>query len=222
MVLEYVDHSNSVSDATLLADLTRVANTIGRSKITISDYTSYGNYNPSTIMRHFQTWNHALELAGLQISNKTYTIQELYDNLANVWLKLGHQPSRRDLAIVQSPISYKAYERQFGKWSTALKSFVDYYNSSSDSVITNDASGAPPTTHSTSRDINLRTRFLVMQRDHFKCCMCGASPAKDPSVELQIDHIVPWAHGGETTLDNLQTLCSKCNLGKSDLHSQIR
>ena len=54
MALEYVDHSNSVSDATLLADLTRVANTIGHSKITISDYTSYGNYNPSTIMRHWR------------------------------------------------------------------------------------------------------------------------------------------------------------------------
>lgn len=60
-------------------------------------------------------------------------------------------------------------------------------------------------------------RFRIMQRDNFKCCMCGASPAKDPSVVLHIDHIVPWAKGGETTFENLQTLCSKCNLGKSDL-----
>lgn len=72
-------------------------------------------------------------------------------------------------------------------------------------------------TRTTSRDINLRLRFLVMQRDNFKCCMCGASPAKDPAIVLHIDHIVPWAKGGETTYENLQTLCSKCNLGKSDL-----
>ena len=65
--------------------------------------------------------------------------------------------------------------------------------------------------------MNLRTRFIVMQRDKFKCCVCGASPAKDSSVELQVDHIIPWAKGGETVIDNLQTLCSKCNLGKSDL-----
>lgn len=71
--------------------------------------------------------------------------------------------------------------------------------------------------HKTSRTINLRTRFLVLQRDNFCCCKCGASPAKDQTVELQIDHIIPWSKGGETVIDNLQTLCSKCNLGKSNL-----
>lgn len=71
--------------------------------------------------------------------------------------------------------------------------------------------------HKTSRDINLRMRFKVMQQDNFKCCLCGASPAKDSSVELHIDHIKPWSKGGETVIENLQTLCSKCNLGKSDL-----
>lgn len=69
----------------------------------------------------------------------------------------------------------------------------------------------------TNRDINLRLRFKVMQRDHFKCCFCGASPAKDSSVVLHVDHIIPWSKGGETVIDNLQTLCSKCNLGKSDI-----
>ena len=56
-----------------------------------------------------------------------------------------------------------------------------------------------------------------MQRDDFKCCICGASPAKNSSVELVLDHVVPWDKGGETTYDNLQTLCKECNLGKSDL-----
>jgi 5-methylcytosine-specific restriction endonuclease McrA len=27
-----------------------------------------------------------------------------------------------------------------------------------------------------------------------------------------------WAKGGETEINNLQTLCSKCNLGKSDMY----
>ena len=71
--------------------------------------------------------------------------------------------------------------------------------------------------HYTSRNINARLRFKVLSRDNFKCCACGASPAKDPSVELHVDHIIPWSKGGETELENLQTLCSKCNLGKSDL-----
>lgn len=69
----------------------------------------------------------------------------------------------------------------------------------------------------TTRVISDKLRYQVLKRDNFKCCACGASPAKDSSVELHIDHIVPWSKGGETTMENLQTLCSKCNLGKSDL-----
>ena len=71
--------------------------------------------------------------------------------------------------------------------------------------------------HKTKRDINLRLRFTVMKRDNFKCCMCGRSPATTPGLELHIDHITPWSKGGETIIDNLQTLCSDCNLGKSNL-----
>ena len=56
------------------------------------------------------------------------------------------------------------------------------------------------------RSIPDKLRYQVLKRDNFKCCACGASPAKDPSVELHIDHILPWAKGGETVLENLQTL----------------
>ena len=68
----------------------------------------------------------------------------------------------------------------------------------------------------TSRNVSDKLRYQVLKRDHFRCCICGASPAKDPTVELHVDHIVPWSKGGETVLDNLQALCSRCNLGKSD------
>lgn len=70
-------------------------------------------------------------------------------------------------------------------------------------------------THKTPRDPGNNLRFLVMKRDNYKCQICGDSPAKNPQTELHIDHIVPWSKGGETVLDNLQTLCSKCNMGKT-------
>ncbi len=71
--------------------------------------------------------------------------------------------------------------------------------------------------HKTNRDIGLRLRFMVMKRDSFKCCICGRSPATNPGLELHIDHIIPWSKGGETVIDNLQTLCSDCNLGKGNI-----
>lgn len=108
-----------------------------------------------------------------------------------------------------------------------MEAFVNFINAddppqeesntveSDESVVPDAAPGA--FIHKTSRDINLRLRFKVFLRDHFKCYACGASPAKDPAVVLHVDHIVPWSKGGETVLDNLQTLCSRCNLGKSDI-----
>ena len=57
-------------------------------------------------------------------------------------------------------------------------------------------------------------RYRVMQRDGFRCVLCGRS-AKD-NVQLHVDHICPVSKGGKTELSNLRTLCQDCNLGKSD------
>lgn len=57
-----------------------------------------------------------------------------------------------------------------------------------------------------------RTRFEVFKRDHFTCQYCGAQP---PTVVLVVDHIVPVAAGGESTIDNLIAACEPCNQGKA-------
>jgi translation initiation factor IF-1 len=61
-----------------------------------------------------------------------------------------------------------------------------------------------------------RLRFLIFQRDHYTCRICGKS--KYDKVKLHVDHIIPIAKGGKTEESNLQTLCEVCNLGKSDLN----
>lgn len=57
-------------------------------------------------------------------------------------------------------------------------------------------------------------RWQVFQRDDFKCVACGLSQ-KDGAI-LHVDHIVPRSKGGSDTLDNYQTLCQTCNIGKSN------
>lgn len=57
-------------------------------------------------------------------------------------------------------------------------------------------------------------RYNVLNRDRYRCCICGAS-AQD-GAKLHVDHIVPVSKGGRTVMDNLQTLCERCNLGKSN------
>lgn len=58
-----------------------------------------------------------------------------------------------------------------------------------------------------------KLRYEVLKRDNYRCRICGAS-ASDGVTQLHVDHIVPVARGGKTELNNLQTLCQRCNLGK--------
>lgn len=50
----------------------------------------------------------------------------------------------------------------------------------------------------------------VYARDKGKCAWCGST------TNLQIDHIIPHSKGGADTLENLQILCQRCNLEKSN------
>jgi 5-methylcytosine-specific restriction endonuclease McrA len=62
----------------------------------------------------------------------------------------------------------------------------------------------------TRAPIPTELRRAVFERDGGRCVDCGGS------FDLRYDHILPVAHGGATTLQNLQLLCAECNRGKSD------
>jgi hypothetical protein len=57
--------------------------------------------------------------------------------------------------------------------------------------------------------------WSVLARDKWTCCSCGRS-SKEEGITLEVDHILPRSKGGTDDLDNLQTLCKKCNIGKSN------
>ena len=50
----------------------------------------------------------------------------------------------------------------------------------------------------------------VWNRDRGKCVYCGSNE------NLHLDHIIPFSKGGDTSVENLQLLCQKCNLEKSN------
>jgi hypothetical protein len=57
-------------------------------------------------------------------------------------------------------------------------------------------------------------RWQVFERDDFKCVACGKT-AHDGAI-LHVDHIIPRSKGGSDKMDNYQTLCHLCNIGKSN------
>ena len=202
----------------------RVAS-LNKGRITSVLYSQKGKFGKNTFLRRFGTWNKALEACGLKVINTSNNKEEtLFENLANVWQQLGRQPVGKDLdkakAAGHSNFSLGTYEKRFGSWNKASQAFINYINESSGSKnITVEGAQIKQKTgqyQRTPRKINWRLRATVLIRDNCICKMCGASPAKDSSVVLHVDHIKPWSKGGETELDNLRKLCSVCNIGRSN------
>ena len=215
-------HNTPISDEELLSDLKKVAKELGADVLPQSLYAERGKFNFTTIAKRFGSWNNAARVAGLKPANViNYTDEELFENILNIWQYKGKQPARRDLELPPSKISQSPYNRRFRGWTDALKEFVAFANKADNTLSINDGVSIKDETidkdRSRRRDPSLRLRFKVLRADNFKCRSCGKSLANDFGVELQIDHIIPWSNGGDTIFENLQTLCSTCNIGKSNI-----
>lgn len=215
----------------LIDDIKRVSVLLDKTTFSSQEYNPNGRYSSATYFNRFKTWNNALEVAGLVpfevTPGKRIDNYKVLEEIERIWIILGRQPTSTDIKNGISKYSLHVFERRFGTWRKALEFFVAYMNGEQEVEKPDETDdiqlpviplqSETETKRRTKRDINLRMRFLVMKRDNFKCCMCGRSPATTPGLELHIDHIIPWSKGGETVIDNLQTLCSDCNLGKSNL-----
>lgn len=241
----WAKHEYCEDETLFYEDMRFVASKLNKDHITIGDYIKHGKYDRNAMCHKYGSWNIILQKAGLKPTpyrlgkGKEISDEELFQDIERVWIKLGRQPTINDVKNGEFNFAQNTFTRRFGGWRGALEAFVKYINSDSedgaevpnedasgsmsdDELIVTDSNCQTPkssnsTTHKTRRDINLRLRFKVMARDNFKCCKCGRSPATDPTVILHVDHKYPWVKGGETTMENLETTCKECNLGKGDL-----
>ena len=220
-----------IKEEVLLADLVRVSIELNKPNISCNDYDRLGKYIVETMRARFGSWNKAKVKAKLKITEKADNSNEdLFNNILELWTIFGRQPKFGEVISPNSKYHGATYARRFGSWRGALEAFVEYINNEEAAVVEEAHFELIPITTSkmsklkkevkrkrTTRNINLRLRFTILQRDNFSCNKCGRSPAKDPSVVLHVDHIIPWSKGGETVIENLEILCSDCNLGKSNL-----
>lgn len=56
--------------------------------------------------------------------------------------------------------------------------------------------------------ISKKIKLDVFQRDGFRCIFCGSGK------DLECDHIIPESIGGDSHINNYQTLCRNCNSKK--------
>lgn len=69
--------------------------------------------------------------------------------------------------------------------------------------------------HRALPDFTLEQKEQIFKRDGYRCVVCGAG--KESGIELHADHIKPRDLGGESTLENGQTLCAQHNFQKKNL-----
>ena len=210
------------------------------------DFNKVSTISASAIKTHFGSWKNALaalkkhlQQKGLDLSprphapQRIYSDENLYDEMGRIWQKVGQRPSRNEWEASDPKISIGAYKKRFGSWTNACQKFIEYKMGgeiTSDNFVRFNGeefpmqmkSGTVGYSKENSRNVSLSLRLKVLNRDNFKCVFCGKSPATDFGTKLHIDHILPFSKGGKSTLENLQTLCEECNLGKSDSQIEIK
>lgn len=60
-----------------------------------------------------------------------------------------------------------------------------------------------------NRNFSQEERYVIYIRSNKKCEECKKS--FHHFGEFEADHVIQWAHGGKTTLDNARALCKSCN-----------
>jgi 5-methylcytosine-specific restriction endonuclease McrA len=210
----------NTSPKALIADLQWVAREAHTRRLTITLYGDKGRFGTNTVTRCFGSWNAALAAAALPIGHFwNVPDRALFENLGLVWRTLGRQPTGREMTPTNgSRFALSTYKKRFGTWHDGLRAFAGFIASGrrTGALVARKQQERRAAPRGRERAINWRLRATVLIRDHCLCRMCGAGPGKDLGVTLHVDHIVPWSKGGKTVLENLQTLCAMCNIGKGD------
>ncbi len=64
------------------------------------------------------------------------------------------------------------------------------------------------------KDFTPAQKEAIFKRDNYRCVVCGKG--RPESVEIQADHLKPRDLGGESTIENGQTLCAQHNFQKKN------
>lgn len=220
--LRMLDRLSDYSDASLLKELRRLANALGRTSLTIRDIEEHGRCSYALLKQRLGGLSGALKAAALSPTDfhRNVTDDELLRELARIWdLVLTHEgrrPYKDDLVKYKSRFSQGPYYRRWGSWIRACEALLAWDPKTSDDLAQGgDVVGmTPASTPKRKRAIPLRIRYAILLRDRFTCQVCGKSPSSTLGLEVDVDHIISERDGGMLDPSNLRCLCKPCNLGK--------
>lgn len=205
-----IDFLESHDEASLIAELQRIARERGTNRITQRDIDKYGLVSTPTLRHKFGSLRHAMTAAGLEAS---YFIKatdaELIREVAKLWTMTmrdhGRRPRAKEVSKYGLPVSSKTISDRFGSWKKALAATARAMNATGNNL----PEVRPPIIIHKRKTLTKARRFDVFKRDGYVCRIC-----RNAGGELEVDHIVPLAKGGANTMNNLQTVCRACNRSK--------
>jgi 5-methylcytosine-specific restriction endonuclease McrA len=164
-----------------------------------------------TIAMRFGGWAEALERVGMRGVRRTrYSAEELVRRLDETWVKLGFRPGGR-LLMLKANISYAPYRERWGSLRAACEALARHKKGE---ISREELLRGNERAREGREALPAKMRYAVMERDGFRCVVCGASAAETPGVVLEVDHMRAWAKGGRHEMGNLRTTCRECNRGK--------
>lgn len=204
-----IDFLESHDEASLVEEMQRIAVLLGRSTIRAKEIDRLGRVNSRTIMQRFGTLRKAHEAAGLVASRYTKsTDEELMKVVADVWIltlrEAGRRPRMSEVKKYGFPVSARTIVQRFGTWKGALIATAKRMALPDGLRPMHEAPAVRK-----RQPISDHKRFVVLKRDLYCCRICHKAGG-----ELEVDHVVPVCQGGSDLLENLQTLCKRCNRGK--------
>ena len=206
-----IDFLLSYDRKTIAAELRRIASVTGKNSVSKRDLKIHGRVSESCVSEKFGSLRNANIKSGLQPGSRfKWSREQILKALMELWHKtnrdFGRSPMRPDLKAYGLPFNVMNVIRHFGSWRKALIA-----------VSAHPAAKLPPPPPEPIRKkrrghtIGVGRRMQVFKRDSFKCRIC-----KQSGVPIEVDHIIPVSKGGSDLMDNLQTLCARCNRGKSN------
>lgn len=118
-----------ISEEELLKELKRVAEERDEPP-SYQDMETEGKFAPRTYIRHFGSWNAAVEAAGFEPNRNPHNVSEedLINELHQLADELGRCPSSTDMAE-HGKHAVATYQRHFGSWSEAVATAFENKNS---------------------------------------------------------------------------------------------
>ena len=190
-----------IPDADLLAELTRLADELGRTP-TMLEMDMHGAYAAKTYRDHFDSWVAACEAADLE-PQKTgpLTDEELLSDLQHFAAEIGHSPSMSEMNRT-GPHSASTYVERFDGWNAACEAAglsvtpmgaqrIPTADLLDDLVAGAQVLGFPPRPCDIAafgeHSVNVyRDRFGSLEAAHAAAGLIDADPDSDPDPDTEV------------------------------------